>query len=132
MRTARAVPGEEADRSESERRLRGMFRETLSVNVARLPRGIEYESAWSALRRGGWVARLLSLGDPARVLRSVHGVLAALPPEDARIDRRRLASDVTGDPHALDEGLDARGPDARDPRCERGHPAAAAPARGVG
>jgi uncharacterized protein (TIGR02679 family) len=94
----------EADRTESEQRLHGIFEETLSANAARVPVGIDHEAVWSALRRSGWVARLVSLGDSARLLRSVNGILAALPPENARIDRRRLASDVTGDPHALDEG----------------------------
>jgi uncharacterized protein (TIGR02679 family) len=99
----------EAGRAESEQRLQGMFEEMLSAKSGRVPLGIDQQAVWSALRRSGWVARLLSLGDLAPLLRGVNGILAALPPEDARVDRRRLASDVTGDPHALDEGTTLAG-----------------------
>lgn len=94
----------DADRTESERCLHAVFVETLSAKSPRVACGVDREAVWSALRRSGWVARLVSIGDAARLLRSVNGILAALPPEDARVDRRRLASDVTEDPHALDEG----------------------------
>ncbi len=99
----------EADRTANERRLHGVFVETLSATSPRVPLGVDHEAIWSALRRSGWISRILSAGGHARLLRSVNVIVAALPPEDARVDRRRLASDATGDPHALDEGTTLAG-----------------------
>jgi uncharacterized protein (TIGR02679 family) len=59
---------------------------------------------WGAVRRSGWLARIVAASNPESLLRSALGVIAALPPAGQRIDRRRLAADVTGDPHALDHG----------------------------
>ena len=103
-RTLAARARAEADRTESERRLHNLFLETLSARSPRVPNGIVHEAVWSALRRNGWVSRLLATGETARLFRSVNAIVAALPPEGASFDRRALASDVTRDPHALDEG----------------------------
>jgi uncharacterized protein (TIGR02679 family) len=62
------------------------------------------DGVWPLLRRAGWIARLVSDDDPARLLRTAVVVLAALPRDGLRIDRRRFAAEVTRDPHALDEG----------------------------
>jgi uncharacterized protein (TIGR02679 family) len=99
----------EADRTDGERRLHEAFVETLSAKSPRVAGGLDREVVWAALRRTGWVARLLSAGDASSLLQRVNGVLAALPPDTARVDRRRLASDVTGDPHALDGGTPLAG-----------------------
>ena len=64
----------------------------------------EPERIWAALRRGGAVGRLLSTDAPERHLHSAFTVAASLPAGDARTDRRRLAADATGNPHALDQG----------------------------
>jgi len=37
-------------------------------------------------------------------VRTAFAVITALPAAGARVDRRRLATDTTGDPHALDHG----------------------------
>lgn len=94
----------EADRTDSERRLHEAFAEALSAKSPRVAGGLDREGVWAALRRNGWVARLLSAGDAFSLLQRVNSVLAALPPDTACVDRRRLASDVTGDPHGLDGG----------------------------
>jgi uncharacterized protein (TIGR02679 family) len=61
-------------------------------------------SVWRALRRSGAVGRLLAAEQAESLVRSAFAVIAGLPAVGARIDRRRLASDATGDPHALDHG----------------------------
>ncbi|ABS25283.1 DUF2399 domain-containing protein [Anaeromyxobacter sp. Fw109-5] len=99
----------EADRTDGERRLYEAFVETLSAKSPRVAGGLDREVVWAALRRNGWVARLLSAPDASSLLQRVNGVLAALPPDTACVDRRRLASDVTGDPHGLDGGTPLAG-----------------------
>lgn len=99
----------EADRTDGERRLHEAFAETLSAKSPRVAGGLDHEAVWAALRRNGWVARLLSNEDASSLLQRVNGVLAALPPDTACVDRRRLASDVTGDPHGLDGGTQLAG-----------------------
>jgi len=59
---------------------------------------------WPILRRAGWVARLHAAEDPARLLRTAITIVAALPRDGKRSDRRQLAFDSTGNPHALDDG----------------------------
>ena len=64
------------------------------------------QAAWAALRRSGRVTQLIA--DPAApsTLRHVAAFVVALQtrqPEDT-IDRRVLAHNVTGNPHALDDG----------------------------
>lgn len=46
----------------------------------------------------------MSTEAPERYLRTAFSVIALLPAADARTDRRRLATDATGNPHALDHG----------------------------
>ncbi len=89
-----------ATRSEAEQRLREVFKrasEEAAVEFSLTER-------WPALKRAGWIARLMSSADPATLILTAFRVIARLPGNGERIDRRRLASDVTADPHALDEG----------------------------
>ncbi len=64
----------------------------------------EPDRVWASLRRSGWITRLATIDEPERFLRWATAVAAALPPADMRTDRRRLAADATGNPHALDHG----------------------------
>jgi uncharacterized protein (TIGR02679 family) len=64
----------------------------------------EHERVWAALRRSGWIARLVAADEPKQFLRTAMAVIEALPHADTRRDRRHLAADVTGNPHALDHG----------------------------
>jgi uncharacterized protein (TIGR02679 family) len=57
----------------------------------------------AGLRRTGWIARLQAKDVPDKLAELAVAVIAALP-QGARIDRRRLATQITGDPHALDHG----------------------------
>ena len=60
--------------------------------------------AWASLRTAGWVARLLSTSAPHGTIEDAAAIVAALPRDGSRIDRRRLATSTLGDPHALDQG----------------------------
>jgi uncharacterized protein (TIGR02679 family) len=96
-------------RREAEREAREQQLQALLVEGARaLPEHVLRQAApdkvWHTLRRMGWIARLLSAQEPERLLRTTFSILAALPSPGERADRRRLASDIIGDPHALDEG----------------------------
>lgn len=64
----------------------------------------EPESIWTGLQRSGWIARLTNATTPDRSLHAAVAVLRELPPQGAAMDRRQLASRVTGNPHALDHG----------------------------
>ena len=91
-----------AQRRREEEQLMEQFRreaESLQADGFRDP-----DRVWTVLRRTGWAARLLLIDQPQRFVRWAGAVLRALPSEGARIDRRRLAADATGDPHALDHG----------------------------
>ncbi|MFN8104251.1 MAG: DUF2399 domain-containing protein [Acidimicrobiia bacterium] len=73
-----------------------------------VPRAAEDE-AWTALRRSGWVARVVEAGDDMLVGRAA-AVLAHLPAHgDPPVDRRVLAQAAAGDPHALDRGQQVGG-----------------------
>lgn len=61
------------------------------------------EEAWGRLRRSRWVGRLRAASSPYDVVKQVLTVLAALPPEGSRIDRRHLADALLDDPHSLDD-----------------------------
>lgn len=90
----------DAQRRQHEQDLMGVFLEaarSVPHDSFRIP-----EHIWAGLRRSGWVTRLATVDDPGRFLRLATAVIAALPAIDARTDRRRLAADATGDPHALD------------------------------
>jgi uncharacterized protein (TIGR02679 family) len=56
---------------------------------------------WARIQRMGWPGRGAELLEPG-LLEQVAKVMAALPGKDAPIDRRRLAQEVLGNPHALD------------------------------
>lgn len=66
---------------------------------------VDTESAWAALRRAGLVARLAKQGQPEPLVHMAAEILRKLPKDGSRIDRRKLASDVVGDPHGLDDGF---------------------------
>jgi uncharacterized protein (TIGR02679 family) len=67
------------------------------------------DAAWAALRRAGWVTKILNSDDPA-LLDAAAAVVAVLPAAGKpAVDRRRLAHDATGDPHALDRNRPAAG-----------------------
>jgi uncharacterized protein (TIGR02679 family) len=92
----------DAQRQEEERKLLKVFVGTAASAPSEALR--EPDRIWAALRRSGGIARLLAGKERERSLRSAVQVIAALPPEGGRIDRRRLAADATGNPHALDHG----------------------------
>jgi len=99
----------EAERATQEREL-----QELLVHLAgSFPEGaatkIEPERLWPALKRAGWVTRLVAAKDPTQLLRTAVTVVAGLPPNGVRMDRHRLASDWAGSPHALDEGTPLSG-----------------------
>ena len=70
---------------------------------------VEPSDTWRTLRRNGWLARVLAAPDPVRLLRTAGTVLAALPSAGTTVDRRRLASEATANPHGLDEGTPVAG-----------------------
>ena len=91
----------DAERRRQEQELLTVFRDA----ARSMPNSLyEPDQIWASLRRSGWIARLATIDEPERFLRSATAVVAALPPADMRVDRRRLAADATGDPHALDHG----------------------------
>jgi uncharacterized protein (TIGR02679 family) len=62
------------------------------------------DGAWAALRRSGWVTRVLQAEDP-RLVERAAAVLSQLPsPGDPPVDRRVLAQAASADPHNLDAG----------------------------
>jgi uncharacterized protein (TIGR02679 family) len=63
-----------------------------------------WESALTALRTAGWIARLQAADDGGRLLRQAFAVIDALPETGTRLDRRVLATNITRNPHALDDG----------------------------
>jgi uncharacterized protein (TIGR02679 family) len=99
----------EAVRAGHERELQGMFSSLASSMPATSPVRPDPDLVWPVLSRNGWITRVLTTGDQARMFRSAVSVLSALPTEGRRVDRRRLASDSTGNPHALDEGATLAG-----------------------
>ncbi|GEL68676.1 DUF2399 domain-containing protein [Myxococcus virescens] len=93
-----------AEREAREQRLQVILANRLRTLPERTLARPEPDTIWRALRRTGWIARLLSSQDPEYLLHTALSVLEALPSPGIRADRRRLASDTTGDPHALDDG----------------------------
>lgn len=61
------------------------------------------EEAWRRLRSSRWVGRLRAASSPRDVLDQVLSVLAALPSDGSRVDRRHLADELLDDPHGLDD-----------------------------
>ena len=68
------------------------------------PFPIDMASAWPALKRAGWTARILGHEDPSMLVDQAAAIIATLPTDGERLDRRRLADTVTRFPHALDTG----------------------------
>jgi len=96
---------ERRSRDEREARLRSELDAALRDPSVASGTAPDVDHVWQALRRSGTVARLLSHRDdgPA-VFRSAAAVLAALPSEGLRVDRRYLADRILDDPHGLDDG----------------------------
>ncbi|MEX2289490.1 MAG: DUF2399 domain-containing protein [Mycobacteriales bacterium] len=67
------------------------------------------DQLWEGLRRTGWLARLHAHPDASALVETADRVLAALPTDGGRVDRRRLAETATGNPHALDEATGLAG-----------------------
>lgn len=65
----------------------------------------QVEAAWAALRRAGWVTRLVGDPDAERMLDHAAGCVNRLRGRTGGVplDRRVLAHEVTGNPHALDD-----------------------------
>lgn len=62
------------------------------------------QAAWSALRRSGRVTQLVADPNARAVLDHVARIVVRLQGRgDVAVDRRVLAHEVTGDPHALDD-----------------------------
>ena len=59
---------------------------------------------WPALNRRKLISRLLKRSDGDILISQAVAVIAGLPREEHRRDRRRLAESVTQSPHALDHG----------------------------
>jgi len=62
------------------------------------------EAICAMLKRTGWIARILADPEPAGVIRTAFKVVSRLPRDGSRVDRRVLASEVTSNPHGLDDG----------------------------
>lgn len=92
----------DAERRQQEQELMTVFVDTTKSVQHEAFR--EPDRIWAALRRNGWIARLVTADEPERILRSAVDVVSALPSQEMRTDRRRLAADATGNPHALDHG----------------------------
>jgi uncharacterized protein (TIGR02679 family) len=71
---------------------------------SRSPLAARWESALAALRTAGWIARLQVADDADLLLRQAFAVIDALPETGTRLDRRVLATNITRNPHALDDG----------------------------
>lgn len=81
------------------------LKQLLTELATHVPGGrLDVTHVWPSLRRSGWITRTLAADDPTKLLTAAAAVLRALPDPKQRIDRRRLASETTGDPHALDQG----------------------------
>jgi uncharacterized protein (TIGR02679 family) len=86
--------------------LAGRLQDHLEERVASLPAHAQQrvlpDGLWARLSQSGWVARVLKEPDPFALMDEAVSVLARLPADGGRIDRRTL---VPGRPHALDEGV---------------------------
>lgn len=85
-------------------RLQSLFVELMRHEAVQRTLGADATAVWFALRGTGAVARLAASPEPERLLRAVMGVVERLPSAGGRVDRRALATEITGNPHALDEG----------------------------
>ncbi len=68
------------------------------------PLAARWDSTLTALRTAGWIARLQATDDADRLLLQAFAVIDALPETGTRLDRRVLATNITRNPHALDDG----------------------------
>jgi uncharacterized protein (TIGR02679 family) len=108
--TGRRLATRAAEEAERQQQLQHLMEEFLAA-AATLSREVfrEPDRIWAALRRNGWVARVLNTERPSQLLRNAIAVVGALSFQNSRIDRRRLAADTTGNPHALDSGTTLAG-----------------------
>ena len=93
-----------AARTAAEAALAGDLGELVSQMPDRFRGSRDPAQVWAALRRAGWVARVTSAAEPHQLLVRAFSVIASLPMEGQRLDRRRLADRVLDDPHGLDDG----------------------------
>lgn len=79
--------------------------DTLAVRQQLADYGVELDDTqWASVRRTGWVSRAVADGSATLAARAA-AVIRLLPADGgAAVDRRQLAHDATGDPHALDAG----------------------------
>lgn len=103
---ARARAERAAARNAVETTLRDILSQGRKAAKRALP---DANVALAYLRRSGWTARLLTVEDPAHLVRTAVAVIGHLPPPGSRLDRRQLASDYAYNPHALDEGTSLAG-----------------------
>jgi uncharacterized protein (TIGR02679 family) len=71
---------------------------------SRSPIASRWDTALVALRRAGWIAKLHATENPDGLLEQAFAVLDELSEAGNRMDRRVLASNIAGNPHALDDG----------------------------
>ena len=91
-----------AERAEAEAHIHALMAKHIPTTVT--------DDAWRTLRRTGWIARLVASDNLETTIGQCRSLLGALPNDDALpVDRRRLASEVTGDPHGLDQGRQVAG-----------------------
>lgn len=95
-----------ASRAEADER-RKNYETQLELTLAPLW-ALGIDRVMTGLRRTGWIARLQASEAPAKLAQLAVAVLAALP-QGTRIDRRRLATQIISDPHALDDGRELAG-----------------------
>ncbi|MBT8226197.1 MAG: hypothetical protein KJO75_11975, partial [Dactylosporangium sp.] len=95
------------DRARRRDALAGLHRhavETFDGVPGTAPVRPDMAAVWPHLQRAGWITRLVGLDNGPLLLDQAAAVIAALPADGARLDRRRLADAVTRFPHALDTG----------------------------
>jgi uncharacterized protein (TIGR02679 family) len=68
------------------------------------PLAASWENTLTALRTAKWVARLQAADNADRLLQQTFAVIDALPEAGTRVDRRLLATNVSRNPHVLDDG----------------------------
>lgn len=99
----------DAERNDKERNLLKLFADLAGSLLRQESIKLEPDQVWPVLRRSGWIARLIAAETATRLVRTAIAIVAALPREGTRLDRRRLAADTTGNAHALDDGTTLAG-----------------------
>ena len=74
------------------------------LHTAPVLTGLDHDELASQLRRTGWLARVLVSADPHELTTRALRVVAALPTDGGRVDRRLLAEATLDDPHGIDDG----------------------------